>query len=307
MDVVYFGSGAFGVPTLRRLAVAHRVRLVVTQPDRPAGRNRRTSPTPVAEAAAESGLPVERPTDVNEPGFVRSVLDLGPSALVVIAYGQKLGPDLLHGAFAINLHASLLPSYRGAAPINRAIMAGERQTGLTVIAMTGRIDAGDILGRRVTPIGPGETAGELEARLAALGPDLVLETLAARAAGTLRPLPQDDAIASRAPKLTKEEGRVNFQRPADAVRRHVHGVTPWPGCRVRLAGHEFAILRADSVTADGRRASGSPGALLDDLTVACRPGALRLLEVQPAGGRPMTFEAWCRGHRPAPGQCVEPA
>ncbi len=312
MRLVYFGSGAFGVPTLGRLVATHEVALVVTQPDRPAGRSRRLTPTPVAGFAAAHALSVIRPERVNEPDVVETIRAVAADAFVVIAYGHKMGPGLLAGVFAINLHASLLPKYRGAAPINRAMMCGESETGVSVIEVADRMDAGDVLGRLATPIDPAETAGELHDRLAALGPDLVLDVLARHEAGTLAPRPQDETQVSQAPKLSKAEGTVDFDQPARSVRCRIHGLTPWPGCTVSVGAGRLALRRAEVVDDDDAgvapgTAGVAPGTVREDGTVGCNPGAVRLLEVVPPGRREMTFDDYRRGHDVAKGTRLRPA
>ena len=294
MRLVYFGSSDFGLPTLQRLVVEHDVRLIVTQPDRPAGRRRRLSPTPIAAFAQRCGIELLKPEEANDSAVATRVHQVDPAALVVIAYGQKLGPELLNDTFAINLHGSLLPKYRGAAPINWAVINGETETGISVISMTQRMDAGAILVERATTIDPMETAGELERRLSELGPDLVLQTLAEHASGDLEPKPQDENLACPAPKLTKSDGTVRFDEPAPAVQRRVHGLTPRPGCTVMYNDQR---LRLDRVTVieDGATL-GAPGEVLADGTIACAPGAVGLLAVQPAGGKLMSFDAYRRGH-----------
>ncbi|MHC4416614.1 MAG: methionyl-tRNA formyltransferase [Planctomycetota bacterium] len=294
MVLVYFGSGAFGLPTLERLAAAHRIALVVTQPDRPAGRHRHLRPTPVGELSLPHGLETIKPDDIDDPQVRDRVHAAGADAFVVCDYGEKLGPDLLEGVFAINLHGSLLPRYRGAAPVSWAIINGEAETGVTVITITQRIDAGAILARRATPIDPMETAGELEGRLAEMGPDLVLETLARHEAGKLEPVTQDDRLACRAPKLSKADGTVRFDQAARAVQRRVHGLTPRPGCTVTIEGRRLRVARVEVV--DEARPHGAPGEVLRDRTVACGTGAVRWLEVQPPGGKLMPFAAYLHGH-----------
>jgi len=295
MRVVYFGSGGFGLPTLRRLVKAHDVALVVTQPDRPAGRRRRDTPTPVGEFAASNGIPALKPENVNDPEVVRTIRAEAADAFVVIAFGQKLGPDLLEGVFAINLHGSLLPKYRGAAPVNWALIQGEKTTGLSVITLAERMDAGEVLGQVQTPINPMETAGELHDRLAELGPDIVCEVLDRFRRGQLTAERQDESRATRAPKLSKSHGTVRFDQPAEAVRARVHGLTPWPGCRVRVNDHAVRLHRVKVVDADTERPE-TPGALVDGDCVVCRPGVLRLLAVHPPGGKLMSFDAYRRGH-----------
>ena len=294
MRLIYFGSGPFGLPTLARLAAEHRVELVVTQPDRPAGRRRHLRTTPVSALAAKCGLPTVKAADVNDASTMDRIHSVGAEAFVVIAFGQKLAAPLVDESFAVNLHGSLVPRYRGAAPVNWAIINGDRETGLSVIRITQRIDAGDILAQRATPIDPMETAGELEERLADMGPELMLETLAKHETGELRPTPQDERLACRAPKLSKSDGTVCFEQPAPAVQHRVHGLTPWPGCTVTLDGRRLKLTRVD--VADEEQTQDAPGVMRPDGTVACAAGSIRLLAVQPPGGKQMSFSAYCHGH-----------
>ncbi len=304
MRLVFLGSGDFGLPTLQHLLTSHEVCLVVTQPSRPAGRKRKLTATPVGAFSADHELNVATPDDVNTPEAVAQVLGREPDALVVIAYGQKLGSSLLAERFAINLHASLLPKYRGAAPINWAMINGELQTGISVIRMSDRIDAGAVLGQRAITIDPMETAGELEQRLAGLGPELIDDVLAAYARDEVVELPQEEGAASRAPKLAKSDGTLTFDQPAASVRARVHGLTPWPGCHVQIDGKRLRLVRIDVCDALVERAS--PGELLADGSIACLSGAVRLLSVQPPGGKAMSFEAFRRGHEISVGTRLEP-
>lgn len=299
--VVFFGSGAFGVPTLARLAAEHDLLLIVTQPDRPAGRSQRPTPTPAALWAGENvpGVPVLKPENVNDPGIVERIRAAGDAAFIVIAFGQKLGPALLDGRFAINLHASLLPRWRGAAPINRAVLAGDEVTGNSVITLADRMDAGRILGQSHRSIDPMLTAGELHDLLAGDGPALVMDVLARRAAGTLTPREQDPSLVTQAPKLSKDDGWVDFGAGAEECRRRVHGLTPWPGVTVRFRDEAVKLLRVAAVGAVGSERA-APGTVLDAEAgiVACGSGTrLRLLEVQPAGGRAMPWADFARGRR----------
>ena len=299
MRLLFFGSGAFGLPTLEALHERHEVVAVVSQPDRPAGRKRGMTPTPVAAWALDAGLPVWRSEDVNEPDFVQRVREAGVEASVVIAFGQKLSPGLIDamGGLAVNLHASLLPAYRGAAPIQRAMLDNVAETGVSVIGLAQRMDAGAVYATARTPIDPAETAGELHDRLAELGPGVILDVLERQAAGALDPQTQDEALATRAPKFSKADGTTGFDMAARRVRARVHGLTPWPGCRVRYAGAsglgELILRRVEAVE---RSHDAAPGTVLADLSVACGEGALRLIEVQVPGGRPLSFEEFRRGH-----------
>lgn len=332
LPIVFFGSGEFGVPTLAMLAHEHSVIGVVTQPDRPAGRGGQLAPTPVAAWAASHvpGVPIFRPEKIAEPDTVRVLRamaqhpgsHLPPSAglaattalplgiFVVIAYGQKLPAALVEGIFSINLHGSLLPRWRGAAPINAAMVARDAQTGNTVITIAPRMDAGLILGQSRRPIEPRLIAGELHDLLASDGPALVRDVLAQHAAGVLTGLPQDEPLATRAPKLSKADGWVNFHAPALHCRSRIHGLTPWPGVWIRIGADELKLHRvADELSPfhdpprDTLRDISNdlqPGLLIDPaqgLVSTAAGTALRLLEVQPPGKRVMTWAELTRGRR----------
>jgi len=300
MDLVFFGSGAFGLPTLERLAARHRVRGIVTQPDRPAGRGGRLTPTPIGAWAATHApaVPLLKPGSVNVLSVCEAIRAFPADAWVVIAFGQKLGRALLEDRFAINLHASLLPRWRGAAPINAAVLAGDAETGNSVITLADRMDAGAVLGQSRRPLDPALTAGELHDLLAADGPDLVEAVLRAHAEGTLAPRPQDEALVTLAPKLTKADGWVDLAQSADACRRRIHGLTPWPGVAATLSDRPLRLLRVEPVPAGSEQSA--VGTIVDPVhgIVACGGGtALRLLTVQPAGGRAMPWADFARGHR----------
>lgn len=321
MRVIFLGSGAFGLPTLQRLHQDHEVVAVVSQPDRPAGRKRRLTPTPIAAWAEAQGLPVLKRDDVNADDFVQRMADLRPDAAVVVAFGQKLSAELIGalGRLVVNLHGSLLPKYRGAAPVNWAILQGEVEAGVTVIGLAQRMDAGAMYGRAAVPIDRQETAGELHDRLAQLGPGLIADVLTRFAAGTLEPEPQDDAQATRAPKLSKQDGTVDFALPAEQVRRRVHGLTPWPGCRVRwhcraTSGEAVLTLRRVEALSEPPAVvrqmwpggePARPGTVLDGQLVQAGEGVVRLVEVQAPGTRPMKAAAFARGHHLGPGDYLE--
>lgn len=305
MDVVYFGSGAFGLPTLQRLGATHRVHAVVTQPDRPAGRGKKLTPNPIAAWAGEH-LPdaaLIQPDRVNEPDMLERVRSFPAEAWVVIAFGQKLGEALLHDRFAINLHASLLPRWRGAAPIHHAILAGDAETGNSVITLAERMDAGEVLGTQRTGIGRTETTGELHDRLSAMGPDVVLDVLARHAAGTLQPETQDESGVTLAGKLGRDDARPDISEPGEALRCRVNGLSPWPGCAVQIDGVRVKLLRADS-----QEGSGEPGHVLDPVAglIGTGEGLLRVLDVQPAGKSPMSWEQFARGRSIQAGSRIEP-
>ena len=266
MKIVFAGSGEFGVPSLCALLEAgHRIVQVVTQPDRPAGRGRHLTPTAIAQLAAERGLPLLKTADINSESL--PVADL----LVVIAFGQKISPPLVSHARlgAINLHGSRLPKFRGAAPVNAAILAGETITGNSIIRLANKMDAGAILGQSRLEIGELETAGELHDRLAADGAPLLLDVVGKLDRGEASEIPQDDSAATAAPKLSRESAKIDWTNPAERIARQIRGMSPWPGCHVRLIdqnGRErvkILLVRARPV-----EGVGSPGAILPSGAVA---------------------------------------
>ncbi len=314
MNIVFFGSGEFGLPTLKALAAGHTVTGVVTQPDRPAGRSRVMTPTPIGAWATVNlrSAAVLKPEDVNTPEVMATVRGLPADAWVVIAFGQKLSPALLEGRFAINLHASLLPRWRGAAPINHAVLAGDKRTGNSVITLADRMDAGLILGQSEREVLPLLTAGDLHDKLAQDGPALVQEVLARHQAGGAQGRAQDPKLVTKAPKLSRADAWVDFADDAEVCRRRVHGLSPWPGVSITAAGVELKLLRVGAETdSAGRqkyhRGDALPGELLDPVQglVACGDATiLRILEVQPAGGRPMSWHSFALGRRPQAGDRV---
>ncbi|MEM9417922.1 MAG: methionyl-tRNA formyltransferase [Planctomycetota bacterium] len=304
MKLIYFGAGAFGLPTLQALHASpnHQVIAVVSQPDKPAGRKRVLTPTPIVQWSADQGIETLKSEDVNTPEFVAKIQALSPDASVVIAFGQKLSPELIGamGKLAINVHSSLLPKYRGAAPINWAMIENEAVTGVSVIGLAQKMDAGEIYATAETPIDPRETAGELHDRLAELGPACVAKVLDDLASDSLSPMVQDHALATKARKFTKADGTVDFNQPAALVRSRIHGLTPWPGCRVvwcsTSTGEEKTLMlkRVADHTSDTNQ--GEPGSVLADLHIACSGGSIELLEVQSPGGKAMPFAEFQKGH-----------
>ena len=312
MRILFFGSGAFGLPTLQSLCEQHEVVEVISQPDKPAGRKRVLTPTPVAEWAMSKGYAVPRVENVNTPEFIEQVKGYQPDASVVIAFGQKLGPELIDamGKLAVNLHASLLPKYRGAAPINWAMIDNEPVTGNSVIALAQRMDAGVVYATNETPIDPGETAGELHDRLAQMGPEVVGRVLQQLANESLAPVEQDESQATKARKFTKADGTVSFDQPAELVRARIHGLTPWPGCRVRWQtsdGTEKGLLTLKRVSNLPNTASSKiPGKLDAELNVATSSGLIKLLEVQAPGGKAMSAADFARGQGLGAGDLLLP-
>ena len=308
MRIVFFGSSPFGLPTLELLRERHELLAIVTQPDRPSGRGGRLSPTPVAMWAESSapGIPVLKPERVGSPEAVEQIRSLPADAWVVIAYGQKLSRALLDGMFAINLHASLLPRWRGAAPIHSAIIAGDAETGNCVITLADKMDAGEILAVSRRVIEPEQTTGDLHDLLAADGAPLILETLAMREEGSLIYASQDATQVTIAPKISSADAWVDFSQPADVCRRRINGLSPRPGVGVTHQGNLLKLLRAAPGAREAGAPASEPGAIVDPVNglVACADGVIRLVEVQPAGGRPMRWHAYAAGRSVAAGDVI---
>jgi methionyl-tRNA formyltransferase len=301
LRVLFVGNADWSVPSLRALIESgHDVTLVVTRAPRPAGRGGEPSPTPVAVAAREAGLALEEVPTVRDGAGLHAIADAAPDVLVVIAYGEILPPAVLSipRLLPVNVHFSLLPALRGAAPVQRAIIEGHAETGVTTMRMDAGMDTGPILLQRSTPIDPTEDAGALGARLAAMGGELLVETLHRAAAGTLEERAQDEAAATVAPKLTREDERIDWRRPGDEIGRRVRGLSPTPGASTALAGARLKVYRVSpagpawpgATPGELRAGDGGP-------TVATGAGALRLEEVQPEGRRRMPAADWARGAR----------
>lgn len=295
------GTPAFAVPTLDALVGAGLApALVVTTPDAPGRRGQPDQPSAVKTAARRHGLPVATPTSPKEPGFADAIREVDADLLVVVAY--KILPLAVIGAArlgAINLHGSLLPAYRGAAPIQRAVMAGETETGVTTFLLDAGVDTGGILLQATTPVGPDDTAGDVAARLSAIGAALVVETVRGLEAGTLAPRSQDAARATPAHKLFRDEGRIDWARPAASVHNHVRGFAPAPGAWTTLPdGRSLKVHRTRRSTDPGPGGAepGTVVATAPDLVVATgHGGALVLAEVQPEGRPRMDGGAFARG------------
>ncbi len=295
MRVVFFGSGAFGIPTLDSLVAQHEVVLVVSQPARPAGRGKVVTPTPLSAHATKLGLQVIEPADVNEDAVRERVRATAADAWVVIAFGQKLSPPLLEGKFAVNLHGSLLPRYRGAAPIQRAVMDGCSETGVSVIALAERMDAGVVYATATRAIGATETSDDVHDALALLGPAVIARVLAQHAAGSLTALVQDETLATRARKLSKSESSFDLALVgAEAARARINGLNSWPGFSARLGERVVKILRVQEASSEGCEPAGVLGA---DGRVRTQDGAIQVLSIQPEGSTPMAFAEFARGRR----------
>jgi methionyl-tRNA formyltransferase len=298
MRLVFLGTPAFAVPTLESVVEAgHEVLVVVTQPDRPSGRGQRTAPPPVKETAMRLGLPTYQPERIRRPEAVEHLRSLGTEAMVVVGYGQIIPQAVIDLAplGIINVHASLLPKYRGAGPIQWAIINGEARTGVTTMRIDAGLDTGDMLLKAETEIGPEENAVELGRRLAASGADLLVKTLGGLARGTIVPQKQDPAEATYAPMLKKEDGQIDWTADARAIHNRVRGMQPWPGAYTRFRGqtlHVWKARPAGGVVAPlGRFASLRPPC------VSCGSGALELLEVQLEGRKRMAAADFVNGQR----------
>ncbi len=320
LRLVMFGTKDFARPTFQKLLeTGHHILALVTQPDRPQGRKQEIIPAPIRLDAEAHSLPVLQPEDVNEPEAIARIAEFAPDILVTAAYGQILAPDLLATARfgGINLHGSILPAYRGASPVARAILNGETETGVTVIQMNAQVDAGGMIAIASTPIDPDETTEELEARLAQIGAPLIVEALERIAAGTVQIITQDASKATKAPKLRKEHGLIRWDRPARAVHNQIRAMRPWPIAStqaiyasnpdkpLRVLIHQSRVLEPtddDDPNVDRQApASTEPGAVLDGgkerLLVACGEGAIEVLTIQTPGKKPMTAAEFQRGRR----------
>jgi methionyl-tRNA formyltransferase len=302
MRLVFLGTPAFAVPTLERIVHAgHEVVTVVTQPDRPRGRGQQPAFPPVKETAVRLGLPVYQPERVRRPEAVEQLRALAPDAMVVVGYGQLIPQVVIDIAALgiINVHASLLPKYRGAGPIQWAIANGETRTGVTTMRINAGLDTGDMLLKAETDIGPDETAVELGRRLAEMGADLLVETLTGVAAGTIAPEPQDDSQASFAPLLKKEDGRIDWSGSAATIHNRARGFQPWPGAYTAFRGQALHVWR----TGAGGRGPGAgglaPGRILRlrPLSVSCGMGEIELVEVQMEGRKRMAAADFVNGQR----------
>lgn len=305
--VVFLGTPAFAVLSLVALARAEEVTLVVTNPDRPAGRGRALTAPPVKLEAQRLAIPVFQPRKVRDPESQARIAAERPDLIVVAAYGQILPQAVLdiprYGC--INVHASLLPQYRGAAPINWAIARGETITGVTIMKMDAGMDTGPILHVRRTPIGDDDTAETMIPVLSALGAEALMEVVEKLYGGTLVEVPQDGERATYAPLLKKEHGRIDWSAPARDVRNLIRGMTPWPSAVTTWAGKALKILSASV-----REGNGEPGEILavdpEGVVVACGEGAVLLGEVQPEGGRVMSSREYARGRRIRKGERLSP-
>ena len=298
LRLIFMGTPDFAVPTLLELlAHGHEIAVVYTRAARPAGRGMKLQPTPVEQEARRLGIPVLTPATLKTPEAADEFRAPHADAAVVVAYGMILPQAILDtpklGCF--NLHASLLPRWRGAAPINRAIMAGDAETGVMVMKMDAGLDTGDVAMAERMAISDAMTAADLHDALARLGGDLMVRAIGALERGRLQLTKQSDEGVTYAAKIEKTEARIDWNKPAHTVLRHIHGLSPFPGawCEIAIEGEQLRVKVLRCAMADG---SGAPGDVLDDhLAVACKQGAIRILELQRAGRQPMKAEEFLRG------------
>lgn len=297
MRIVFMGTPEFALPSLDALyEEGHHIAAVVTQPDRPRGRGHRLQPTPVALRALELGLATYKPSSVKDPAFLAQMRLLEPEAVVLVAFGQLIPPELLElpPMGCINVHPSLLPKHRGASPIHAPLLAGESQTGVTTMYMDEGLDTGDIILQEEVPIGPSENAGDLHDRLAVEGARLLVKTMRLLALGQAPRRPQEESDASYAPKVSKVQ--IDWSQPAPQIERIIRGLSPFPGSFTYFDDLRIKPLRATAVSGDG-----TPGEVVgvegDALVVACGQGRVLVTELQPEGKRPMSGADFARGYR----------
>jgi methionyl-tRNA formyltransferase len=304
LSIIFAGSGEFGIPTLRALIDAgHRITQVVSQPDRPAGRGRKLTPTAVAQLAIDGSLPLIRTENIN----IEKLPDA--DVLVVIAFGQKIAEHVVRQPRlgGVNLHASRLPKFRGAAPIHAALLAGETVTGNSIIRLAQKMDAGAVLGMSEVPIEPLETCGELHDRLATNGAELMINVLEELATGRAVETPQDESQATLAPKLSRDAARIDWTRDADSIARQIRAMHPWPACRVRILDDDKEAGRATLVRARATPAHGESriGHIEWSGAITSSKEAVEIMQVHPEGGRVMTLPEFRNGHPWNPGMRLE--
>lgn len=308
MRILFFGTAEFAVPSLQGIlgSGAHEVLSVVTQPDKPQGRGQQVIISPIKKLALQHGLPVKQPRRVRSELFLQQAREMAPDALVVAAFGQIISQALLDlpPVAPINVHGSLLPAYRGAAPIQHAILNGETVTGVTTMWMDATLDTGDILLARSVDIDPEDTTGTLTPKLAAVGAELLLETLDRLTAGNCPRIPQDDAGATYAPPVTPEDGRIRWEEPAERCRDRVRAMSPRPGAYTALNGRRVKLWQATVENAEGS-AGEVLAAAKTGVVVGTGKGALLLQEVQAENSRRMSAADWARGARIKPGDRFE--
>jgi methionyl-tRNA formyltransferase len=302
MRIIFIGTGEIAAPTLQVLQKSeHEIVAVVTQPDKPVGREQRIEASPIKKVADQTKMLILQPARIKDRQAIEQIRALQPDVIVVIAYGQILPRSVLEipKIACFNLHASLLPRWRGAAPIQAAIAGGDRETGITIIYMDEGLDTGDILLQRKIDIAPNETGGSLHDRLGQIAPAALLESLQMLSSGDAPRVPQDHALATYAPKLTRGDGRIDWSEPADAIARKIRAFDPWPGAFTRITVKVDEPRNLKIFSAEIVDLSGAPGEILqadrNDFVIAAGKGALQLREVQIEGKRRMSAEEFLRG------------
>jgi len=311
LRLLYFGTPAFAVPTLARLiASPHDVVAIITQPDRPRGRGHRVVPEAVKLEAVEHGLPVLQPERLKDPALLHQLRAFDPDLAIVAAYGRILPADLLAlpRLGFINVHASLLPRWRGAAPVHRAILAGDTTTGVTIMRVVPALDAGPMLAAAHTEIAPNETSSELERRLSGIGADLLVRTLDDLEGAFAEERAQDESLVTYAARLERRDSQIDWARPAIAVHNQIRGLQPWPLAAAVLRGRRMLFIKSE--VGPPPAVDGPPGQILalepDALIVATVPGTVRIREIQPEGRPPMSVRAFLSGHHVVPGDIFAP-
>lgn len=297
MKIIFFGTPDFSIPSLELLLKeGYEIAAVVTAPDKPRGRGRQLLPSPVKRFARESNLTVLQPDNLNDESFINEIKRIAPDLMVVVAY-RILPPEVftLPAKGTFNLHASLLPKYRGAAPINWAIIKGEKETGVTTFFLEEKVDTGNIILQARSPIGENETAGELHDRLSEIGAGVVLHTVRLIEQGKAETSKQDDSIASRAPKLTGETGRIDWNAPVRAVHNRIRGLSPVPAAYTYLNGKMIKIFRTEIVDEHTKKPPGTIVEAGNELHIATGRGVLKILELQREGKKRMDAESFLRG------------
>ncbi len=304
MNIVFFGSSNFAVPSLKALKTSgHTISCVVTQPDKKKGRGLSLGATAIKELAREFNLKIYQPENINIPEAIKLLKTLNPDLFIVIAYGQILSQEVLDipKIFAINVHASILPKYRGAAPINWALIKGEKVTGITVIKMVKKMDAGPVIQQKEVEISNEDTAITLEDKLSHFAAHLLLTTLSSIENSNYNLITQDENKISFAPKLKKEDGRIDWNKPACDIYNLIKGTLGWPGAFTHCQGKLLKIYRAESLKVSKCQSVGSPGEIMEiskeGIVVSCAEGSLIIQELQLEGKRRMTIEEFITGHK----------
>ena len=312
MKIVYLGSGEFGIDCLNALAKsAHSLDFIVTQPPRHAGRGRKPTPTPAAVWGNEHSVPFVETPNINTPEMLQKIDEYKPDLIVVAAFGQKIGNDVINlpPKGTINIHGSLLPKYRGAAPINWAIINGETETGISIISIVDKMDAGDVLATAATKIEPEETAEQLLNKLAKLAAPLLMETIDKIADGTAIYTKQDHSKSTLAPKLKKSDGFLNFDEPADIIQRKIRGLWPWPGASAiyvsKKTSKSIRITIAQAQIAETKNPDQMQLGTFDkNLNVICSGNALKIIKIKPDGSALMNFKDFINGRHTEPGDML---